>query len=66
MYTAAISKVKSGIQDHSDKKKKRSFYTNVIQSHMVVCMWNMKETPLLLDMPMKKKTKRKIGDAYSI
>jgi len=54
--TTAINKVNSRMQGHNDEEKGHSFFQDVkriVQTHNIVCMWNMDETPLYLDMPMK-------------
>jgi hypothetical protein len=53
---SAISKVRSHRQQ-TDQGKKRSFFqyvSEVGQKQNIACFWNIDETPLLLDMPMKR------------
>lgn len=55
--TTAINKFNSSMQGNNDEDKRHSFFKyvkEIIHTHKIVCMWNMDETPLYLDMSMKR------------
>jgi hypothetical protein len=45
------------MQLRNGEEKRHSFFQyvkGIVQTHNIVCMWNMNETPLYLDMPVKR------------